>query len=109
MARILVRRDGPVGTVILSNVDKYNAMTVQMWQALPRHIAELDEDPAIRAIVLAGDGDKAFVSGADISQFGAQRTDPAAQESYNAVVDAAYLAPVKCSKPVIAQIRGIFM
>jgi enoyl-CoA hydratase/carnithine racemase len=60
-------------------------------------------------IVLTGDGDKAFVSGADISQFGEQRTDPVAQASYNAAVDAAYLAPAKASKPTVASIRGICM
>jgi enoyl-CoA hydratase len=109
VAKILVRRDGPVGTVIFSNPDKYNAMTMQMWQALPEHIAELDADPSIRAILLVGDGDKAFVSGADISQFGTQRTDPAAQQLYNAAVNTAYQAPVTASKPTIAQIRGICM
>ena len=109
MAEILVRRDGPVGTVILSNPDKYNAMTMQMWQALPEHIAALDADSAIRAIVLVGDGDKAFVSGADISQFGTQRTGPAAQQVYNAAVNEAYQAPVMTGKPTIAQIRGICM
>lgn len=109
MADILIRRNGSVGTVIMSNVDKYNAMTIQMWRDLPERIAQLDADPSIHVIVLAGDGDKAFVSGADISQFGAERTDPQAQQRYNEAVDAAYLAPVKASKPVIAQIRGICM
>ena len=109
MPDILIRRDGPVGTVVISNPDKFNAMTTGMWQALPERIAELDADPSIHAIVLAGDGDKAFVSGADISQFGTERTDPQAQQRYGAVVDAAYLAPVKALKPVIAQIRGICM
>ncbi len=109
MPEILIRRNGAVGTVIMSNPDKFNAMTLQMWQELPQRIAELDEDPSIHVIVLAGDGDKAFVSGADISQFGSERTDPKALQHYNQVVDAAYLAPVKASKPVIAQIRGICM
>ena len=109
MAEILIRRDGAVGTVIMSNPDKFNAMTTAMWQALPQRIAELDADPAIHVIVLTGDGDKAFVSGADISQFGAERTDAAAQQRYGEVVDAAYLAPVKAGKPVIARIRGICM
>lgn len=109
MAKILVHRDGPVGTVIFSNPEKYNAMTMQMWRALPEHIAELDADPSIRAILLVGDGDKAFVSGADISQFGTQRTKPDAQQQYNAAVNAAYQAPVTASKPTIAQIRGICM
>ncbi len=109
MAEILVRRNGPVGTVVISNVDKYNAMTTDMWRALPQRIAELDADPAIHVIVLAGDGDKAFVSGADISQFGAERSDEASQRVYGEAVDAAYLAPVRAGKPVIAQIRGICM
>jgi enoyl-CoA hydratase/carnithine racemase len=109
LANILQQRDGAVGTIVISNVDKYNAMTAQMWRDFPTAIAELDADPSIHAIVLVGAGDKAFVSGADVSQFGSDRTDPAAQRSYNAAVEAAYVAPVQVSKPVIAQIRGICM
>ena len=109
MANIVLRRSGPVGHVVFSNTDKFNAMTTQMWHDLPAHIAALDADPVIRAIVLSGDGDKAFVSGADISQFGAERTDALAQERYGQSVNAAYLAPSLASKPVIAQIRGICM
>jgi enoyl-CoA hydratase len=109
LPEILLRRDGPVGTVVISNVDKFNAMTTDMWRALPQRIAELDADPAIHVIVLAGDGDKAFVSGADISQFGVERGDAASQQVYGDAVDAAYMAPVRASKPVIAQIRGICM
>lgn len=109
MAEILIRRDGAIGTVIISNPEKYNAMTSRMWAELPQRIAELDADPSVHAIVLEGDGDKAFVSGADISQFETDRTDPDAQMRYGEVVDAAYLAPVRASKPVIAKIRGICM
>ena len=109
MAHILVRRTGAIGHVVFSNVDKYNAMTTQMWHDLPSRIAEVDADSEIKAIVLSGDGDKAFVSGADISQFGAERTDPVAQQRYKKSVDAAYLAPAQASKPTIAQIRGICM
>jgi enoyl-CoA hydratase len=94
---------------VMSNPDKYNAMSLQMWRDLSGTIAELDADPSVHVIVLAGDGEKAFVSGADISQFESERTDPAAQQRYNETVDAAYLAPVKAGKPVIAQIRGICM
>jgi enoyl-CoA hydratase len=109
LPEILIRRDGPVGRVVVSNPDKYNAMTTGMWRSLPERIAELDADPTIHVIVLTGDGDKAFVSGADISQFESERTEAAAQERYNEAVDAAYMAPVKASKPVIAAIRGICM
>ena len=109
MADILVRRDGAVGTVVFSNVDKHNAMTGRMWEALPSRIAELDTDPTIRVIVLTGDGDDAFVSGADVSQFDAERTEPEAQRRYHAIVEAAYQAPARATKPVLAQIRGICM
>ena len=109
MANIVLQRSGAVGHVVVSNPDKFNAMTAQMWRDLPARIADLDADPAIRAIVLRGEGDKAFVSGADISQFGAERTDASAQARYGHAVDAAYLAPSRAGKPVIAQIRGICM
>lgn len=107
--RLIVRRDGPIGTIAFSNPAKFNAMSFDMWAGLPGAIAEMDADPAIRLIVLEGDGDKAFVSGADISQFESNRSDPDSQARYNAAVDAAYQAPAKANKPVIAKIRGICM
>ena len=58
-------------------------------------------------IVCAGDGEKAFISGADISQFEKLRGTVEAQVDYNKAVERAYLAPMSCSKPVIARIRGI--
>jgi enoyl-CoA hydratase/carnithine racemase len=109
MPELIVRRDGPIGRVIFSNPDKYNAMSHDMWAGLPGALQAFDADPAVRLVVLEGDGDKAFVSGADISQFESQRTDAAAQKRYNQAVEAAYLAPVRCSKPVVAKIRGICM
>ena len=109
MPDILIRRDGAVGRVVISNSDKLNAMTTQMWLTLPQRIAELDADPEIHAIVLVGDGDKAFVSGGDISQFGSERADMASQQVYGDAVEAAYMALVCASKPVVAQIRGICM
>jgi enoyl-CoA hydratase/carnithine racemase len=59
--------------------------------------------------VLSGAGEKAFVSGADISQFEQNRASEEARAAYNQAVEAAYLAPLLCAKPVIAQIRGICM
>ena len=109
MGELIIRRDGPVGRVIFSNPAKYNAMSFDMWMALPRALADFDADSSIRLVVLEGEGQKAFVSGADISQFEAQRTDPHAQSRYNKAVEDAYLSPIACSKPVVAKIRGICM
>jgi enoyl-CoA hydratase/carnithine racemase len=109
MPELIVRREGPIGHVVFSNPVKYNAMTVDMWLALPRVLTELEADRSIRLIVLEGEGSKAFVSGADISQFESQRTDADAQARYNQAVEEAYSAPVRCTKPVVAKIRGICM
>ncbi len=109
MAEVRVQRDDGIGRVVFSNPEKYNALNHEMWQAIPRALAELADDPQVRVIVLEGEGEKAFVSGADISQFGSQRTEPGARDRFGEAVEAAYLAPVHCPKPVIAKIRGICM
>ena len=109
MAELITRRDGAVATVLFSNPPKMNAMTYDMWRALPQTLAALDADPAVRVIVVAGDGEKAFISGADISQFEKLRSTADAQATYNKAVEDGYLAPLRCSKPVIARIRGICM
>ncbi|MEY3184634.1 MAG: hypothetical protein RLZZ613_1322 [Pseudomonadota bacterium] len=104
---VFSRQQGAVRNLVISNPAKRNAMSRDMWQSLADHIAHADADPSVRVIVLQGDGDQAFVSGADISTFEAQRTDPEDQRRFSAAVEAAYGAPAKASKPVIAKIRGI--
>ena len=107
MGELRVRRDGPIGTIVFSNPAKLNAVSVDMWQALPRAIAELERDAGVRVVVICGEGERAFISGADISQFEQARADAEAQARFDAALEAAYLAPVRCAKPVIAKIRGI--
>ena len=48
MPEVIVRRQGAVGTVVLSNPAKFNAMSLSMWQALPPAIAELDDFESTR-------------------------------------------------------------
>ncbi len=109
MAELITRRDGAVGWIVFSNPTRYNALTYEMWRDLPPALAAFDADPQIRVVVLAGDGDKAFVSGADISQFEQARGTEAARNEYNRTVEEAYVAPTRCAKPVVAKIRGICM
>ena len=106
MGNLITTRNGAVATVLFSNPRKMNAMTYDMWRAVPQTLASLDADPAVHAIVVAGEGDKAFISGADISQFEKLRGTAEAQAEYGRAVEAAYVSPMNCSKPVIARIRG---
>jgi len=106
LAELITRREGAVGRIVFSNPARMNAMTFDMWRALPEALAAFDADAAVRLVVLSGAGEKAFVSGADISQFEQNRASEEARAAYNQAVEAAYLAPLLCAKPVIAQIRG---
>ena len=104
--KLVGRKDGAIGWMTFNNPLRRNAVSVEMWQAIPGVLAEFEADPDIRVIVFTGAGDKAFVSGADISQFAEQRADRAANEIYSAQSAAANRAMVRLSKPSIAMIRG---
>lgn len=109
MAQLLTRKEGALGWIVFSNPARHNAVTYEMWRALPTALAAFDSDPDVRAVVMTGEGERAFVAGADISQFDAMRSSAEAQAQYDAAVEAAYEAPARCAKPVIAKIRGICM
>jgi enoyl-CoA hydratase/carnithine racemase len=109
MGRIVVEREGPLVRITIDNPDRYNAMTLSMWTALGDAVAALDKDPEVRAVLLRGTGRKAFVSGADISEFETQRNNPANVAAYNAAVDYAEGGLMRCSKPVVACIHGVCM
>lgn len=108
-AQIIVRREAGIAWLVFSNLERHNAVTYEMWCEVPQRIAELDADSAIRAIVLTGDGTRAFVSGADISEFEKKRGSADAATVYNEAVDRAYAAVAAAAKPTFARINGICM
>jgi len=104
--KLRVERDGPIGRLVLDNPARRNAIGGEMWRAIPRAMAELDADPAIRCIVLRGEGTAAFAAGADISEFEQRRSSAADVKAYEALVDAAHHSIENSPKPVIALIHG---
>jgi len=107
MAEVLINLVGHVATITLRNEGRFNAMSMAMWLQLRQTLDGLDADPTVRAVVLRGDGDKAFVSGADISEFAEKRNDPANVAAYDAAVANAQAALAGFRCPVIAAISGI--
>ncbi len=103
---ILASRDGGVGWVTFSNEAKRNAISLEMWQQLPAIMQGFADDPAIAAVVMRGAGEKSFVSGADISQFDAKRSNAEAAAQYSAIGDAGRAALSGFAKPLIAMIHG---
>ena len=104
--KIIARKDGAIGWLVFNNPERRNAVSLEMWQAIPRVLDDFGADAAIRAVVLAGEGDKAFASGADISQFEKERSTPESVAHYDAVGEKAQTRIKTFDKPVIAMIRG---
>jgi enoyl-CoA hydratase/carnithine racemase len=104
--RILSRKEGAVGWLIFNNPERRNAVSLDMWEAIPSVLAEFETDPEVRLVVLAGAGDKAFVSGADISQFESQRAGAEAVQHYEEIAEGAQRRLQTFDKPVLAMIRG---
>jgi enoyl-CoA hydratase/carnithine racemase len=104
---MIARKEGGIGWMIFNQPQKHNAVSLDMWQAVPRIIAAFDADADVRVIVLAGAGERAFISGADISEFEAKRGSEDAIKAYDAVGDTAHAAIAAAAKPTIAMIRGI--
>jgi enoyl-CoA hydratase len=104
--KILKRVDDGVGVVTFNNPAKRNAMSLDMWQGLADALIELRDDPNVRVVVMVGAGDKAFVSGADISQFEKTRHNAQASEEYSKRSEAPRTLLAHYGKPTLACIRG---
>src|SRR4029079_6194862 len=87
--RIVARKEGAVGWLVFKNAERRTAVSLEMWQAIASVLADFQSDPAVRAVVLTGAGDKAFASGADISQFEKHRADAAGVQRYDETSGAA--------------------
>ena len=97
-------REG-IGFVTLNRPEARNALTFGMYERLRALAGEAGADPAIRALVITGAGDRAFAAGTDISQFREFRT-PEDALAYEERIDRVLVALEECPKPVIAAIAG---
>ena len=104
--KLLVEVDDGIGLVTFNQPEKHNALSVAIRRALPGALRVLQHDPAVRVVVLTGAGDKAFVSGADISEFGDMRTSPEARADYDRSFADLGQAWHQLEKPILAMIRG---
>jgi enoyl-CoA hydratase len=104
--KMLQKVDDGVGIITFNNPEKRNAMSLDMWEGLGHALIELRDDPQVRVVILTGAGDKAFVSGADISQFEKTRHNAEASEEYSRKSAAQRALLADYPKPIIACIRG---
>jgi enoyl-CoA hydratase len=104
--KLLLEKDGPIGWIVFNQPDKRNAVSQEMWEAMPGYVEDLATDDAIRVVILRGAGDQAFVSGADISQFKDRRRNMADEEEYRKISARGGEALSHLTKPLLAMIHG---
>jgi enoyl-CoA hydratase/carnithine racemase len=102
---ILIEESETYARIIFNRPHVRNAITSQMWAALPKLLRRLQRQPSVRAVVLSGAGGKAFASGADISEL-PRFTDPKIARAFETLVVRALDGLVRCRLPVIAMIQA---
>ncbi len=102
------KRDG-VGWVTINNAERRNAISLDRWEAMGAAFDDFASDDRVRCVVMHGAGDKAFASGADISQFEKNRSSAEAAQEYARISSGARNRMLAFEKPFIAMIRGYCM
>ena len=101
-----IEMDGPIAWLVLNRPEKRNAMGLSFFPELATHIRALDQDPAVRVVVLKAEG-KSFTAGLDLTEAGGLLLGKGANERErlrrNIVeLQESFSAVEKCAKPVIA-------
>jgi enoyl-CoA hydratase len=100
-----VDEDG-IGWLTFNNPARRNALSLEMWEGIGDAFEALDADTSVRVVVMRGAGGKAFVSGADISEFESQRNSAEQARRYGAQTARANRWLADYPKPLIAMIEG---
>ena len=103
---VFAPKDAGIGWIVFNNPARHNALSLAMWRALGETVERYARDEEVRVAVMTGAGGKAFVSGADISEFEKHRASAAAETEYNRVSAAAQDSLARFEKPLLAMIRG---
>ena len=104
--KLLLEKDGPIGWIVFNQPEKRNAVSQEMWEAMPEYVNDLAKDDVIRVVILRGGGDQSFVSGADISQFKDKRKNMADEEEYRRISAPGQDSLTTLQKPLMAMIHG---
>ena len=103
---VLTRRDGAVRWLIFNKPEKHNALSLEMNEAALKVVEAFAAAPDERVLVVAGAGGKAFVSGADISEFEDRRSNAEKADEYARLTQRMFFALRDVEKPTVAMIQG---
>ncbi len=101
---VKIEKQGAVATVTIDRPKALNALNAQTLRELAAAVAELDADAEVRAVVLTGGGEKAFVAGADIAEMAGMTVDAARRFALSGGAVAEQLS--RSPRPWIAAVNG---
>ncbi len=101
---LLFETDGPVAVLTINRPEKMNAVNNATVEELDQALSDVEKDSGLRALILTGAGDKAFVAGADINEL--DRRDRVAGRSETRRRQEVYTRIEQLEIPSIAAIRG---
>ena len=103
---MLAYSDEGVGWMIFNHPARHNALSLEMWQGIADILEAFAGDDDVRVVIMRGAGGKAFVSGADISEFDSQRANAAQKDAYDRLMGRANRVLATFPKPLIGLIEG---
>ena len=101
---LLCMLENGILTVVINRVDKMNALNQDVLKELSAVMDEVEKQAAVKAVIITGAGPKAFVAGADISEFNGASKEEAikmaqrGQQLFDRIEN--------CSKPIVAAVNG---
>lgn len=101
---LLTSLDNNVLTITINRPEKLNALNKDVFTDLDNVITEIESNPAIKSALITGAGPKAFVAGADITEFSGLNTEQALALAKRGQDIFAKIE--NCTKPVIAAVNG---
>ncbi|HEU0169607.1 MAG TPA: enoyl-CoA hydratase-related protein [Chloroflexota bacterium] len=103
---LLVQRTEGILTVTINRPQVLNALNSQVTQELDALASEVEADGSVRAVIMTGAGDRAFVAGADINELHAMTGQGASAATYGARLQAVTIRWERLPKPLIAAVNG---
>ncbi len=103
---LYLEKDSEIAWLKLNRADKKNALTQAMWEAVPGLVAEAEEDPDIKVLILASAAPGIFSAGADIKEFEVISKNAERREANRVAVREAQRRLARMEKPTIAMIEG---
>jgi enoyl-CoA hydratase len=104
-AAVLIRVDGPIAIITINRPDTLNALDIPTLEQLESRLTEAERDSAVRAIVITGAGDRAFIAGGDIADLNSRR-GLAHYFEFAEVVHRVFRRVEACDKPTLAAVNG---